>query len=221
MTVAELERQLVAAGMDPIIAKNIASLYADTGAKKANAGATGLLTKATIALNAAFAAHPYAMILGIIGAIAGITAAIIAYKNSVNGMIKSNQKLIESNKEAYNSLVDESKEYSNKADSLKSTYDDYLTATKGSEEYYEAVNKIAELSPDLVVGYDNEGNAIIANNERIKEQIEYYNELAKAKQEAARKEAIDNLGEETDSYQDLTGKKESIEEKYKKLYDLK
>lgn len=220
LTVAELERQLVAAGMDPIIAKNIASLYADTGAKKANAGATGLLTKATIALNAAFAAHPYAMILGIIGAIAGITAAIIAYKNSVNGMIKSNQKLIESNKEAYNSLVDESKEYSNKADSLKSTYDDYLTATKGSEEYYEAVNKIAELSPDLVVGYDNEGNAIIANNEKIKEQIEYYKELAKAKQEAARQEAIENIGEETDSYQDLTGKKESIEEKYKKQKEL-
>ena len=220
LTVAELERQLVAAGMDPIIAKNIASLYADTGAKKADAGATGLLTKATIALNAAFAAHPYAMILGIIGAIAGITAAIIAYKNSVNGMIKSNQKLIESNKEAYNSLVDESKEYSNKADSLKSTYDDYLTATKGSEEYYEAVNKIAELSPDLVVGYDNEGNAIIANNEKIKEQIEYYKELAKAKQEAARQEAIENIGEETDSYQDLTGKKESIEEKYKKQKEL-
>lgn len=220
LTVAELERQLVAAGMDPIIAKNIASLYADTGAKKANAGATGLLTKATIALNAAFAAHPYAMILGIIGAIAGITAAIIAYKNSVNGMIKSNQKLIESNKEAYNSLVDESKEYSNKADSLKSTYDDYLTATKGSEEYYEAVNKIAELSPDLVVGYDNEGNAIIANNEKIKEQIEYYKELAKAKQEAARQEAIENIGEETDSYQDLTGKKKSIDEKYKKQKEL-
>lgn len=220
LTVAELERQLVAAGMDHIIAKNIASLYADTGAKKADAGATGLLTKATIALNAAFAAHPYAMILGIIGAIAGITAAIIAYKNSVNGMIKSNQKLIESNKEAYNSLVDESKEYSNKADSLKSTYDDYLTATKGSEEYYEAVNKIAELSPDLVVGYDNEGNAIIANNEEIKEQIEYYKQLAKAKQEAARQEAIENIGEETDSYQDLTGKKKSIDEKYKKQKEL-
>ena len=145
-----------------------------------------------------------------------ITVGIVAYNNSVDGMIKKNQKLIDSNKEVYDSILEEQKTLSNNADSLKEEYENYLTATKGSEEYYNAVNKIAEISPELVVGYDNEGNAILANNDAIKAQIEYYKQLAKEKQNAAKEEAVENLDEETESYKKLENKKEKKQDKYEK-----
>lgn len=144
------------------------------------------------------------------------TVAVIAYNNSVDGMIKKNQKLIDSNKEVYNSILEEEKELINSTNNLKELYNDYLAATKGSEEYYNVVNKIAELSPELVIGYDNEGNAILANNDAIKAQIEYYKQLAEEKRNAAKNEALENLGEETNSYQKLKGKKESVQERYNK-----
>ena len=102
------------------------------------------------------------VVLGIIAA--GIVAIKVAYDNSVKGMIKANQKLIDSNKEVRDSLTEEINTNDSNASNLQSLYEDYLTAKKGSEEYYNAVNAIAELSSDLVVGYDDQGNDILANN---------------------------------------------------------
>ena len=205
---------------------NAVATDVDTASKTANTAATNADTVAKNANTAAIYANIKAMLKWLVttpqGLItlaavsAAIKAAFLIYNNSVDGMIKKNQKLIDSNKEVYDSILKEQKTLSNNADNLKEEYENYLTATKGSEEYYNAVNKIAELSPELVIGYDTEGNAILANNDAIKAQIEYYRQLAKEKQNAARQEAMENLDEEAESYKKLASKKESKEEQYNK-----
>ena len=145
-------------------------------------------------------------------------AAWLHYKNSAKGVIAENQKVIDSNKELYDSIKSELDEFSNKASNLSSLYDDYLSAAKGTEEYYNIANKIAELSPELVIGYDNEGNAILANNNKIEDQIEYYKQLNEEKRESLRLNAVENISDEAGNYQVLKDKKESKEgelERYK------
>ena len=56
----------------------------------------------------------------------------------------------------------------------------YLEWSEKEKELTEYIRNISKDSE--IVDYiknDNEGNAIIANNEKIKEQIEYYKELSK------------------------------------------
>lgn len=226
LTAAEVEQMLIEEGMDAIAAKHIASTYAQTGA-------TGLLTKAVIALNTAWALNPtnviVAGITAIVAAIVAVTGGIHIYKNSVKGAIEENKKLIDSNKKVRDSLSEEISDNKNNAEDLQSLYEDYMTAKKGSDEYYKAANAIAELSKVLVVGYDNEGNAILANNDKIKEQIQYYKDMAKAKQEALRYEALGDINEEQASYQEIKQKKDEqqkrvdeakkVVDEYQAIYD--
>lgn len=218
LNLENIKLQLTDMGIIGTTQAKIIEMLGLTAAEGAATGATGLLTKAVLALHAAWLANPAGVILAGIGAIAAVVVGAVGafhlYNNSVNGMIKKNQKLIDSNKEVYDSILEEEKTFTDNANGLKDAYENYLTATKGSEEYYNAINKIAEISPELVVGYDNEGNAILANNEVIKEQIEYYKQLAEEKRNAARTEALENLDEETKSYQDLVSKKDSKQKQY-------
>lgn len=57
--------------------------------------------------------------------------------------------------------------------------------TSTTAEVRDAKEALAQQFPDLVAGWDEEGNAILANNEAIKAQIEYLQQLDDAKQSAA------------------------------------
>ena len=119
LTQAEIERQLVESGMTPIAAKNIAMLKMERGEKVKNLGVTNLLTKATTALNVAWLTNPIGVITAVAGAVALVTVGIVAYNNSVDGLIKKNKKLIESNHKLYDSLIEEKDNNTNNAKELK------------------------------------------------------------------------------------------------------
>lgn len=191
-------------------ASSTAATGADTVAKNANTAAIYKNIKATLMW---LTTTPQGLIaLGV--AASAAVVGIVAYRNSVDGLIKRNQKLIESNHEVYDSLIEEKNKNANNSKNLEELYNDYITAEKGSKEYYDVVNKIKDLSPELVVGYDNEGNAILANNEKIKEQIQLYKELAEEKRKDAIHEANENIDEETNIYNKLKREREEKQDKY-------
>ncbi len=57
--------------------------------------------------------------------------------------------------------------------------------TSTTAEVRDAKEALAQQFPDLVAGWDEEGNAILASNEAIKSQVEYLKQLDAAKQAAA------------------------------------
>lgn len=121
------------------------------------------------------------------GIAATVGAAIWVYNNfadTLDAVSKRNQKLIDSSKEKTDALKQEYDEYNNSANSLQQLLDQYREAEAGSEEYYAIRQQIAEQFPELVTGWDSEGNAILANTEIIQDQINKYRELAQAKEEA-------------------------------------
>ena len=136
------------------------------------------------------------VVLGIGVAVAAIAAFYAGYQywyknysdnfDALSARVDDN---IKSSQEHINALQSEATEYENSASSLQELLNKYREAEVGSEEYYNIRQQIAEQYPELVVAWDNEGNAILQSNEKIQQAIDKYHELATAKQEAAKEAA--------------------------------
>ena len=177
-----------------------------------------------------------AIALGInatIAAIAGIGIAVSAVKGAIDkhkqAVIDNGNAVIEKNKESEES-------YNNNINTLEKLKDRYDVLSKGVdtktnknlslpvdeyEEYLNIVNQIKDISPELVSGYDSQGNAIIAYrnavNEAIKSQRDLYdlqkqqyisddsgNDLFKGKK-AEYKDAIKELKNDGDKLHEALG----------------
>jgi len=106
---------------------------------------------------------------GAIGLISGwVQASKIAYEDAEEKTARLKKEL----ETAKNENISKKNEFK----TLKDTIDEYeklkethLESAEAAEQYAEACNKIAEEHPDLVSGYDAEGNAIINLTEAYKE----------------------------------------------------
>ena len=195
LTKEKLAEALVTDGLQKEEAELMAARYLNISAGEKELGLIAKLgTKwsglaATLGLTAA----ELGVVAGAIAILVGV--GFVAWYNSIDQVIKRQQKEREEIQKNIDALHNESNEFKDKATKLEDLSKKYSEATKGSDEYYEVANQIAELSPELVVGYTDEGNAIIANTEAIEKQTQAYKDNAKAKREAAK--AI-KLREETD-----------------------
>ena len=149
----------------------------------------------------------------IVGAVAG--AVYYDWYVSAEQTCKRHKELREELNKSYNALKEEASQAADVATSLEDLVEQYKYAEKGSQEYYDAANKIAELSPELVIGYDEEHNAILANTEALEEQAIVYKHLAEEKRKAAKEEAESNLGELIDQYKESENNYNESEEKFK------
>ena len=156
-------------------------------------------------------------------AISAIKGAIEKHKQTV---IDNGNAVIEKNKESeesYNNNVKALEKIKDRYDQLSQGVDtktnkNLSLSVDEYEEYLDIVNQIKDISPDLVSGYDSQGNAIIAYrdavNEAIKSQKELYdlqkqqytsddsgNDLFKGKK-AEYKDAIKELKNDGDSLRD-------------------
>ena len=112
------------------------------------------------------------------GLLAGLVAALAAAQKSAEEMVAAAQE-----------LNAELGTLSKNAQSAQDAFETLSSAAASTDELTAAKNRLAELFPELVLGYDAEGNAILASNERIKERIallqEEQREAAKAALQAA------------------------------------
>jgi len=127
----------------------------------------------------------------------GLVKAFEAVNTSSDAIIKRNQQLLATDRKKTEAIQDEIKSYQNNADSLQALLDKYEAAEVGSSEYYQVRQQIADQFPVLITGYTDEGDAIIANTDVIKDQIEQYKQLTLAKQESLREQARENIDRQT------------------------
>lgn len=142
------------------------------------------LQAATIALNAAISM--------------GVMLAIQFVIKAFDELITTNEEVAESAKKA----MDEYKQAQETLKSNKATIEeissDYEKLSKGVdklgnnvslsaseyERYHEVVNKVADMFPDMVSGYDSEGNAILNTKGKVEELTEAYQKQAQAARDA-------------------------------------
>ena len=145
-------------------------------------------TVKTVALQAATIALDAALSMGISLAIGGLISGI-------DYLVHRNEKLIESANEVTNTYRDQAKTLSEGITSLQEQQNDFDSLAKGVDEYgnnislttdqykqYQSiVSEILGYSPELIAGYDEEGNAIAKKNGLIEESIRLMKEERKQK----------------------------------------
>lgn len=99
----------------------------------------------------------------------------------LNDQISETQSNISSNTSDLNSLTSIADEYEELAKKTKLSSDE-------QERFNELTNEIAEIMPDLVIGYDEDGNPILALNDSLDDAIVKLKETIKLEREALEQE---------------------------------
>lgn len=205
------------------MAKGLADAELDTAVKTATlsaaqteASSSALNIKSIFTgLGATLAAHP-ALIAALAAAALAAGAAYIAWYNSTEQVLKRQREHRLEMQKSIDSLNNESSSFTQQENELKQLLEQYKNAIKYSNEWYEAARKIADLSSELVIGYSDEGDVILANTDKIREQIQEYRNLAEEKHKSAveeSKEFIDTSVEDFEKNQ----KEKAIKDEQAKL----
>lgn len=139
----------------------------------------------------------------------GIMAAVTLITAGVNMWREAEEK----RQKAFDDGVQNIKKYGDELHSLETSFDALNSQKNSVEQLTSARNDLASTFPDLVVGYTDEGAAILASNSVIQARIE----LLKEEQRLARQSVIDSGG---DAFRDYE-KQEKTVQKLKDELELK
>lgn len=129
-----------------------------------------------------------------VGALAGIAAACA---NARSPLQELNEEL--------EGLQDELEQLSTSAGNAEQALAVLESGAATTDELAAAKQRLAEIFPALVVGYDSEGNVILANNDLIREQIELTKELRRLKQQEAQEVSAQAVEEAKKRRDELEG----------------
>lgn len=180
-------------------------------------------------------------------AIAGIAAALILIPQIVNACVdayKKNHKSIEELNEEYKELRSEIDDISDSYRELKSSADEtiprFAELAKGvdkfgknvsltDEEYAEFLelnNKIADMFPELNMGMDSSGNAMLALSYSADTLTDSLNALVEAQRNAANQQiaetmpdVLKNIKDSNKSYKKEIDKLKDIQDEYTEVYN--
>lgn len=157
----------------------------------ANEGLSASFTGLGVAIKTAFASNP-------IGFILTLATTILSLIPVVQGLIETNDDLIEKANEVKQAYEETTNEIKNNLQTITSLQEEFNKLSKGVDSqgnnltlstddyarYKDIVQQIVEINPSLVQGYNDAASAIIDKNAAIQETI---NLLKQQKEEEARK----------------------------------
>lgn len=177
-----------------------------------SAGATAALT-AMVALTAVVTgaipmvkslAAAFATLHASLGVVGAISLAVGALAGIAAACANARSPLQELNEEL-EGLQDELEQLSTSAGNAEQALAVLESGAATTDELAAAKQRLAEIFPTLVVGYDSEGNVILANNDLIREQIELTKELRRLKQQEAQEVSAQAVEEAKKRRDELEG----------------
>ncbi len=186
-TAEALKNKIAKGSLSATDVQNIALSETQAGANITEAGSFSVLTakisEAAAAMGAFIKVNPILFAVGAALATAGI--AIAAYSKSVKDACERAEESVKSFNETKDSISDNL----NSIEEVRSEFELLRKGVNGNgenislsadefERYHEITNKLAEMSPSIVDGYDAEGNAIISETNAIQELIDAEKERA-------------------------------------------
>ena len=189
------------ANSNPKLASYLSSVKAGSASFKGYVGSLVGATVRTVALTAATIALNAALTMGISVLVSAAISAIDSWIHKNEKLAESVQDVIDKYNEQKNSLKNAKsiKDEVVTSDGSKSRYEELskgvdslgknisLTADEYSE-YLDITSRIANTFPELIQGYDSQGNAILSCKGNVEELTEAYNKLG----HAANKEILSN-----------------------------
>ncbi|MFK3812389.1 phage tail tape measure protein [Bacillus halotolerans] len=115
---------------------------------------------------------------------------------------------ITTNKDSTDKLIAQYKE-------LQKAKESGTLSSEKEQEYLQVTQQLAQTFPNLVAGYDSQGQAIIKNNDALKDAIEYTKELADLKKKDIQTGAKDTFSDSLKEIKNLQGEIDQ----YKKMTD--
>lgn len=106
-----------------------------------------------------------ALTFGLAIAFTAVTNLIVKFIGNISKANEEQEKFLENQKKTYH-------QNTQNISQLEQLNSQYLKATRGTEEYHRIQNQIADLMPQVIKHYDEEGNAVYATAEEVKGLIE-------------------------------------------------
>ena len=154
--------------------------------------AAALLTTAGISA-VALAGKQLTLVMGALSASMGWIVGIGAAVGILVGFIAASSEAKKSESELNAELRQGVSDARAQADAMQSYLDLVNSGTASHEELAAARQEVAEVSPELVTGYDAEGNALLTTNDIIEDQIGLTKELIERKKELLLLNAQDTI----------------------------
>lgn len=198
------------ANSNPKLASYLSSVKAGSASFKRYIGSLIGATAKTAALTAVTTALNAALTMGISVLVSAAISAIDNWIHKNEKLADSVQDVIDKYNEQKNSLKDAKAVVDEvvTSDGSKSRYEELskgvdslgknvsLTADEYSE-YLDITSRIASTFPELIQGYDSQGNAILSCKGNVEELTEAYNKLGHAaNKEILNKDSIDDIQED-------------------------
>ena len=198
------------ANSNPKLASYLSSVKAGSASFKGYIGSLVGATAKTVALTAVTTALNAALTMGISVLVSAAISAIDSWIHKNEKLAESVQDVIDKYNEQKNSLKDAKAVVDEvvTSDGSKSRYEELskgvdslgknvsLTADEYSE-YLDITSRIASTFPELIQGYDSQGNAILSCKGNVEELTEAYNKLGHAaNKEILNKDSIDDIQED-------------------------
>ncbi len=171
---------------------------ANQSARQAAIAHNAALKQQTLGAKAATAGMKALSIAGNMLLFMGISMAISAITKSLDDLVHAQENAIEKADEAISKFEEQRDALTSTKNTIDEISSDYERLSQGvdslgrnvslnTEEYArynEIVNKIAGMFPQMIQGYTDEGNAIIAHKGNVEELTKAYEEQKKAAQDA-------------------------------------
>lgn len=177
--------------------ETLASIGLTTGMTRAAVAST-LLKNSLRALMVSTAVGVVFMGIGL--AIEKLVSAYSEAKQKQEEFAESQKKSVEAittNKEQTDQLIQKYKE-------LQKAKDNGSLSPDKEQEYLQVTQQLAQTFPNLISGYDSQGNAIIKNNEALEDAIKYTKELAELNKKDIQTSANSNFKETLSDISNLT-----------------
>lgn len=183
LTAAEVEEVLAKQGITGVNAQIIASNMGLTTSYGTLTASIGAATKAILTF---LATNPIGWLISVAGAIGiGVTAY-----NALTDSAEETAEKVQELKNAYNNEIQSANSNAETIEELASRYEELSKGvnrlgenvsltTDEYNEYVSLVNQIADMFPELVQGYDDEGNAILSLKGNVEELRDAYKEAQK------------------------------------------
>lgn len=226
---AKLEKMGLTVATTAQSAANVTETATTNVLSGAMASLKASITGVGASIKAAFVNNPIGMGLMLVTTVASLaTSAISKYNEKI-------EKAREAAEEAQNAIDDAQSTLKTMSETVSENKDRFLELSEGvskfsknlrlSEEdyaeYLSISNKFAELFPELIVGYDEQGNAILEIGNNAEETNQKINDLLDTQKEVAKQTLIDNMDKvATGIYYDVKEEKEEIESLKAGLKDL-
>lgn len=161
----------------------------------------------TVAARAQSAAYKAVSIAANMIAGIAISFAINAVVKAIDNLIHRTEKIKEAAEEAQQAIDDAQKTLQNVSTTISENKEHFLELSEGVsrfsknlllseedyKEYLSISQKLADISPELIVGYDEQGNALLDIGNNAEETTQKLNKLLETQQTISKQTLVDNL----------------------------